>query len=147
MNYPCLWLDTSAASNWLFDSHRQVASGSVDLIVHLSQGGRGWISWSENISCSHIFQYLCWIRLCIDSVSSRGYVVWCCFKNNDTQDLLSFLTVSRKPSFAQLIFNLSTVSIPVCLFQIDAGTMLYRGDCDDHLQTRVLSASHISRPL
>ena len=46
-----------------------------------------------------------------------------------------FLVVSRKPSFAQLVFNLSTVSVPVCLFQVDAGAMLYRGDCDAYLQT------------
>ena len=46
-----------------------------------------------------------------------------------------FLAGSRKPSFAQLVFNLSTVSVPVCLFQVDAGTMLYRGDCDVHLHT------------
>ena len=39
------------------------------------------------------------------------------------------------PSFAQLVFNLSTVSVPVCLFQVYAGTMLYRCDCDVHLQT------------
>ena len=57
------------------------------------------------------------------------------FKNNGTQDLFSFLAVSRKPSFAQLVFNLSTVSVPVCPFHVDAGTMLYRGDCDVHLQT------------
>ena len=24
---------------------------------------------------------------------------------------------------------------PMCLFQVDAGMMLYRGDCDVHLQT------------
>ena len=64
---------------------------SGDLIVHLWQGGRGWISWSGIISCSLLFQYLCWNRLCVDSVSSRGYVVWCCVKNNGTQDLFSFL--------------------------------------------------------
>ena len=46
-----------------------------------------------------------------------------------------FLAVGRKPSFAQLAFNLSTVSVPVCLFQVDAGTMLYRVDSDVHLQT------------
>ena len=38
-------------------------------------------------------------------------------------------------SSAQLVFNLSTVSVPVCRFQVGAGTMLYRGDCDVHLQT------------
>ena len=47
----------------------------------------------------------------------------------------SFLEVGRKPSFAQLVFNLSTVSVPVFPFQVDAGTMLYRADCDVHLQT------------
>ena len=52
-----------------------------------------------------------------------------------TQDLFSFLAVGRKSSFARLVFNLSTVSVPVCLFQVDAGTMLYRIDCDVHLQT------------
>ena len=61
--------------------------------------------------------------------------MWCCFKNNGTQDLFSLLAVSRKPSFAQLVFNLSTVSVTVCLFQVDAGTMLYRDDCHVHLQT------------
>ena len=49
--------------------------------------------------------------------------------------MLPFLAVDRKTSFAQLVFNLSTVSVPVCLFRVDAGTMLYRGDCDVHLQT------------
>ena len=46
-----------------------------------------------------------------------------------------FLAVGRKPSFAQLVFNLSTVSVPVCIFQVDAGTMLYRFDSDVLLQT------------
>ena len=32
----------------------------------------------------------------------------------------------RKQCFAQLIFYLSTVSVPVYLFHVDAGTMLYR---------------------
>ena len=59
----------------------------------------------------------------------------CCFKNDGTQYLFSLLAIDRKPSFAQLVFNLSTVSVPVCLFQIDAGTMLYRVDSDVHLQT------------
>ena len=62
-------------------------------------------------------------------------MVWCCFKNDDTQDLFSFLAVGRKPSFAQLVFYLSTLSVPVCLFQVDVGTMLYRVDSDVHLQT------------
>ena len=29
-----------------------------------------------------------------------------------------FFAVGRKPSFAQLVFNLSTVSVPVCLFRL-----------------------------
>ena len=45
-------------------------------------------------------------------------MVGCCFKNNGTQDLFSFLAVSRKQSFAQLVFNLSTVSVPVCIFRL-----------------------------
>ena len=45
------------------------------------------------------------------------------------------LVVGQNPSFAQLVFNLSTVSVPVFLFQVDAGTMLYRVDSDVHLQT------------
>ena len=61
--------------------------------------------------------------------------MWCCFKNNGTQDLFSYLAVGQQPSFAQLVSNLSTVSVPVCLFHVDAGTMLYGGDCDVHLQT------------
>ena len=51
------------------------------------------------------------------------------------QNLFSFVAVGRKPSFAQLVFNRSTVSVPVCLFQVDTGTMLYLVDCDVHLQT------------
>ena len=34
------------------------------------------------------------------------------------QDLFSFLAVSQKLSFAQLAFNLSTISVPVCLFRL-----------------------------
>ena len=47
---------------------------------------------------------------------------------------ISSLAVGWKPSFAQLVFNLSTVSVPVFRFQVDAGTM-YRVDSDVHLQT------------
>ena len=47
----------------------------------------------------------------------------------------SFLVVGRKTSFAQVVFNLSTVSAPVCPFQVDAGTMLCLGDSEVHLQT------------
>ena len=43
------------------------------------------------------------------------------------------LAVGRKPSFAQLVFNISTVSgFP---FQVDAETMLYWVDSDVNLQT------------
>ena len=47
---------------------------SDDLVVHLLQGGRGGISGSEVVSCSHPFQYfrLNWLR--INTVSSRGYM-------------------------------------------------------------------------
>ena len=48
---------------------------SGDIIVQLWQGGRGRVSGSEVISCSHLFQYQCWNQLCVESVSSRGYVV------------------------------------------------------------------------
>ena len=33
---------------------------SGDLVGHLFQGGRGGISRSEVVSCSHLFQYFCW---------------------------------------------------------------------------------------
>ena len=46
-----------------------------------------------------------------------------------------FLAVDRKPYFAHLFFYFSTVSVPVHLFQVDAGTMLYRVDSDANLQT------------
>ena len=39
-----------------------------------------------------------------------------------------FGEIGRKPSFSQLVFNLSTVSVPVFPFQVDAGTMLYLVD-------------------
>ena len=50
-------------------------SYSVDLIVHLLQGGRGRVSGFEVILCCHIFQYICWNRLCVESVLFRVYVV------------------------------------------------------------------------
>ena len=46
---------------------------SGDLIVHLLQGGRDRVSGFDVISCSHLFQYLCWNRLCVESVSG----MWC----------------------------------------------------------------------
>ena len=52
-----------------------------------------------------------------------------------TRNIFSFLSVGRKPSFAQLVFHISTVSVTVCLFQVNAGTMLYWVDSDVHLQT------------
>ena len=48
---------------------------SGDLIVHLLQGGKGRFSGSDVISCSHLFQYLSCNWLCVESVSSSGYVV------------------------------------------------------------------------
>ena len=38
----------------------------------LLQGGRGWISRSEVVSCSHLFQYFRWNWFRINTVSSRG---------------------------------------------------------------------------
>ena len=46
---------------------------SGDLVVHLLQGGRGWISRSEVVSCSHLFQYFRWNWFRINTVSSRGF--------------------------------------------------------------------------
>ena len=66
---------------------------SRDLVVHLLQGGRGWISRSEVVSCSHLFQYFRWNWFRINTVSSRGYMSRCCFHNDGTQDLFSFLAV------------------------------------------------------
>ena len=49
---------------------------SGDLVVHLLQGGRGGISGSEVVSCSHPFQYFRWNRFRINTVlSERVYVV------------------------------------------------------------------------
>ena len=45
------------------------------LVVHQLQGGRGGISRSEVLSYSHPFQYFRWDRLCINTVSSRGYML------------------------------------------------------------------------
>ena len=86
---------------------------SGDLIIHRLQGGRGRVSRFEVSSSSHLFQYLCWNSLCVESVSSRGYVVGCCF-NQGRSFLL--LTVGRESYFAQfvsIVFNLSTLSVPV----------------------------------
>ena len=49
--------------------------------------------------------------------------MWCdaAFRIMARKNFFSFLAVSRKPSFALLVvFNLSTVSAPVFLFQVDA---------------------------
>ena len=46
---------------------------SGDLIFHLLQGGR--VSGSDVISYFHLFQYLYCNLLCVESVSSREYVV------------------------------------------------------------------------
>ena len=48
---------------------------SGELVVHLLQGGRCAISRYEVISCFHPFQYFRWVRLCINTVSSR-YVTY-----------------------------------------------------------------------
>ena len=58
---------------------RLVRCSSGDLVVHLLQGRRGWISRSEVVSCSHLFQYFCWNWFRINTVSSRGYMSRCCF--------------------------------------------------------------------
>ena len=43
---------------------------SGDIIIHLLQDGRGRVSGSEVISCSHLFEYLCCNRVCVELVSS-----------------------------------------------------------------------------
>ena len=53
---------------------------SGDLVVHLLQGGRGGISRPEDISCFHAFQYFCWGRFCITTLSSRGYICDAAFR-------------------------------------------------------------------
>ena len=86
-------------------------------------------------SCAPIFSN---ISVGTGSVLSRcrpEAVVYCCFNNDGTQDLFSFLAVGRKPYFAQLVFHLSTLSVPVCFFQVNAGTMFYRVESNVHLQT------------
>ena len=56
--------------------------------------------------------------------------------NNGTQDLFSFLAVGRKPSFAQLVFNLSTVSVPVLLFQVDVVVVV----CHDQVRCQIIQS-------
>ena len=51
------------------------------------------------------------------------------------QDIFLLLAVGLKLYLAQLVFYLSTVSIPACPFQVDTETMLYRVDSNVHLQT------------
>ena len=48
-----------------------------DLIVHLWQGRRGRVSGSEVISCSHLFQYICWNRLCVDGLILMTVFSYC----------------------------------------------------------------------
>ena len=84
------------------------------VVVHLFQGGRGVISGSEVISCSHLFEYFRWDRLCINTVPSRGYMF--------------FFAVCLNPHFAQFVLHLLTISVPVCLLGGGAGTMSYRVD-------------------
>ena len=86
-----LWSSVSTNCLHVFSSMFVCSSG--DLVVHLLQGGRGWISISEVVSCSHLFQYFRWNWFRINTVSSRGYMSRCCFQNDGTQDLFSFLAV------------------------------------------------------
>ena len=66
---------------------------SGDLVVHRLQGRLGWISRSEVVSYSHLFQYFRWNWFRINTVSSRGYMSRCCFQNDGIQNLFSFLAV------------------------------------------------------
>ena len=78
-----------------------------DLVVYLFQGRRGRISRSEIISCSHLFQYIWWDWLCIETVSSRVYMVWCCVQKDGTQDLFSLLAVGWKLSLSSYLLTIS----------------------------------------
>ena len=53
-----------------FVSPMCVCSG--DIVVHLLQSGRGGISGSDVVSCSHPFQHFRWNRLCINTVFLGG---------------------------------------------------------------------------
>ena len=70
------------------------------------------------------------------SVGTGSMLIWCrpdgmwCDAALRMMAHKIFLAVGRKPSFAQLVFNLSTILVPVFLFQVDAGPMLYRVDSD-----------------
>ena len=75
---------------------------SGDLIVHLLQGGRGRVSGSEVISCYHLFQYLCWNRLCIESVSSKAAL------RMTTREII---TPFWQLVGSRLLLNLSSISL------------------------------------
>ena len=67
-----------------------------------------------SLDLRYYFQYFHWYRLCINTVSSRCYMPLWCVQNDGTHDLFAFLGVCWKPSFAQFILYLVTISVPVC---------------------------------
>ena len=69
------------------------------------------------------------------TVLSREYILKCCFPNDGTQDLFSLLLVCWKPSFAQFVLYLRTISVTVCLLLVEADTMGYRVHSEVHLKT------------
>ena len=86
---------------------------------------------SLDLRSSHNIKYSPLISYLYISVGTGSVLSWCCPEGmwGDAalrmmaRKIFSFLAVGRKLSFAQLVFNLSTVSVPVCPFQVDAGTM------------------------
>ena len=50
----------------------------------------------------------------------------CCFQNDGTQDLFSFLAVGWMGSLAHLVLNLLTISVPVVLLYVEAAAMTYK---------------------
>ena len=76
------------------------------------------------------------------SVVTGSVLSWCCPEGMWDAALRMMARKIFSP-FWQLVgsrlllslSSISTVSVPVCLFQVAAGTMLYRVDSDVHLQT------------
>ena len=61
--------------------------------------------------------------------------MWCCFQNEGTHNIVSFLAVGWKSSFAHVVLYLLTIWVPVCLLLVEAVTMGYRVDSEFNLKT------------
>ena len=73
-----LWSMFSTKSLYFFSF--MLTDAFLDVFIQSRQFRRGAISFAEVVSSGHHIQYICWYRFLVESVSSSGDVVLCCFE-------------------------------------------------------------------